>query len=245
MKTATIHNVSFEMEDELYQWYTRPSQMEVGPGSIWHWKLEMILEMASFQQACRENQFNSFLDVGAHCGIFSTVYCSLVSAHKCHSVEPVIGHVERINSIAKTNGFNMTGHHLAFGAEDRIVRYDNDHMARWIDELDHAIDRETLNEVRQMPLDDFVAIHGQPDLIKIDTEGYEVPILRGARETLDTGVTLFMETHIDQSESLGHDLSEIVELLSGYEFRTNDNKPIKDLHKYMLAGQNQHFVARG
>jgi len=246
MKIATVQWSAFQIEDSLYEWYARPTNLEVGPGSIWHWKLEMVMEMANFQQMCKREQYSVFLDVGAHCGIFSSVYCSLVRYHKCYSIEPVRDHVDRMKSIAETNGFDMHPSHLAFDDRDRVVRYDNPHMARWIDELGGTPDEETLGEVHLMTMDEFVKDKESPDIIKVDTEGYEIPILRGAQEVIHSVTpTLFMETHIAESEALGHNLEEIVDLLPEhlYDFKQHGGEPIPSLREFIFQDQNQRFIA--
>jgi len=245
MKTVTVQSVAFQMDDELYKWYTRPNNLEVGPGSIWHWHPQIQKEMEAFQLLCKHMKYPVFLDVGAHIGIFSFVYCSLTPNHKCYSIEPVRGHINRIESVAQTNGFNINAYHLGFGDRSRTAHYDNLHMARWVEELNVVAD-ETADDVRMTTLDDFVRLTETPSLIKIDTEGFEVPILRGSQETLRSATpTLFVEVHVEESKNLGHNLEDICELIPSelYTFKECNGQIISFLREFIFRGPNQRFIA--
>ena len=241
MKLATIQSAKFQMEDSLYEWYTRPQNQEVGPGSIWHWHSQIQKEMEAFQLLCRIRQHPVFLDVGAHIGIFSFVYCSLVSEHKCYSIEPVCGHIERIESVARTNGFDISAHHLGFDDKVRTAHYDNLHMANWF--VDENVETDS---VKMTTLDNFVESTEPPSLVKIDTEGFEVPILRGSQNTLySITPDLFIETHIMESDNLGHNVEDVCELIPSdlYSFRECDGQIISSLCEFILKEPNQRFIA--
>lgn len=64
-----------------------------------------------------------------------------------------------------------------------------DVRARWRNAMVHTV------TVRQVALDDIVAERGLvPDLVKIDTEGAELAVLRGAADLLRTAPTLVFES---------------------------------------------------
>ena len=247
MKIATVHDVQFKMDDDLYEWYTRPRQMEVGSQSVWYFHTGMFFEMKSFQYTCERDQYPVFFDIGAHCGIFSFSYCSLVSQHKCYSIEPVRDHINRINAVANTNGFNISAHHLGFSDRSDVVIYEDPHMARWVNTEtgEGHVDGYEMDTVKLITMDEFVKGNEAPSLVKIDTEGFEVPILRGAQHTLiNHHPTLFIETHIEESRVLGHDIKEICDLIpSIYTFYTCDGILIKDLESFMFHDNNLRFVA--
>jgi FkbM family methyltransferase len=51
-------------------------------------------------------------------------------------------------------------------------------------------------KVRAVTIDELAAEHGQPDLIVIDVEGFEIEALRGAEKTLLSSPDFFVEVHV-------------------------------------------------
>ncbi len=69
----------------------------------------------------------------------------------------------------------------------------------------------------------------QPDLVKIDVEGYELAVLRGAQATLGRyRPPLFLELHPQRLRELGGSVEEVVGLLAGlgYAFRSPAGAPL-------------------
>ena len=70
-------------------------------------------------------------------------------------------------------------------------------------------------EIEAVSLDQYVIEKGEPDigLIKIDVEGFEIDVLRGARGVLARRPHLAVEIHLEELADYGHDLSELDELV--------------------------------
>jgi FkbM family methyltransferase len=75
-------------------------------------------------------------------------------------------------------------------------------------------------EVQGVSVDDLAAVHGVPDLLFIDVEGFECALLQGARKTLASGPDCFVEAHVGVGlETYGGSVEQILSLFpAGYEF---------------------------
>lgn len=100
--------------------------------------------------------------------------------------------------------------------------------------------------VAQITVDDFVTIRGvTPDLVKIDTEGAELAVLRGGRRLLSTGRPLV----IFESWGGSPDRAEIFDLLTGADYEIEPlgvpfgNRPALGLSAFLTAAET-NFLAR-
>ena len=62
-----------------------------------------------------------------------------------------------------------------------------------------------------VPLDDYAAL--RPTLIKLDVEGFEIEVLRGARQVLEGVPKLAIEVHVEMIHRRGQRAQELLELL--------------------------------
>lgn len=258
MKIAEVKNIIWNMNDDVYNWHTRPGSLEIGHGAIWDWHPVISSELSSFIHLCIDRQPSCFIDIGAHCGIFSSVYCSLVDNHLCHSIEPIEDHMDRLDDTSKLNGWNLISHRI--GLNDYIGKtyYHNTHMAMFVDNPEYIVPNELLNgndensivkEILIDTLDNFVLKNNiSPSLIKLDVEGYEIPVLKASQKTLSNyDVDMFIETHRDECKNLGWDIGDICNYLDPdrYIFYTHDLiDEILDLKSFVLNNEsNTRFVA--
>lgn len=153
-------------------------------------------DMAFVLHCLREQ--DTFADVGANIGSYS-VLASAVVGCRTISLEPVPSTFRTLRDNVRINGIEMLVelHHIAAGAESGEVwfRTDLDTMNRVVDE--HAAVQKQRVQVRR--LDDV--FHGQVAAIwKIDVEGYEEEVLRGAERALQaTDVkAVLLEGHDDR-----------------------------------------------
>lgn len=129
---------------------------------------------------------------------------------------------------------------VALGAEDRMIEigsYSDDTFSSLYPRPEAELERYGLQltartEVRMRPLDDLVAagLVPAPGLVKVDVEGAERDVLRGARETLAAGhPPILIEFSCPNTANAGYDRSEILDELEaiGYDrvhglFRNED-----------------------
>ena len=132
---------------------------------------------------------DTFIDVGAHCGVFSVLASACVGEFgRVISLEPNASNGMAYQRHANPN---MALWQAAAGDElgtaDIFINADNDGGHSFWDPALHphnVLSRMECKKetVRVMPLDYFVG--SNPSAIKIDTEGYEAVILRGAKRML-------------------------------------------------------------
>lgn len=67
-------------------------------------------------------------------------------------------------------------------------------------------------EVDVVPIDKYIEL--QPTLLKIDVEGFEVQVLRGARKILETRPKIAIEIHADFLHKYGSTVEELFSLLN-------------------------------
>jgi FkbM family methyltransferase len=122
-----------------------------------------------------------FIDVGANVGSY-TVLASGVCRAKTWSFEPdpdTARHLKRNVTVNNLDGL-VTAYELALGDADGRMCF-----TVGLDTMNRiaAADEKNIRMVRQQPLDTLIGKH-QPVMIKIDVEGHEEAVLRGARALL-------------------------------------------------------------
>lgn len=124
-----------------------------------------------------------FVDVGANAGAYSVLAGGVCCSHVL-AVEPVPATFERLSGNLKLNELEGRVQAMNIGLSDTAgtLRFTSsldciNHVATEQDPLDACV------SVPVSTLDEIVGAR-KPKLIKIDVEGYETPVLLGARETL-------------------------------------------------------------
>lgn len=130
-------------------------------------------------------------DVGANLGFFSLLAARLTGpGGHVVAFEPVPGNAAAVRKNAELNGFGgivevreeAVSSHAGHAPLHVVADASWSHLA---DRGEHRLTRETV-EVPTVTLDELVASGtlAPPDLLKIDVEGSEVDVLRGARAVL-------------------------------------------------------------
>jgi FkbM family methyltransferase len=169
------------------------------------------------------------VDVGANIGIYSMVMGKLVGkTGKVHSFEPAESSFQILLHHRALNGLDdiIEAHQLLVGdrpgdqafVEDGIKGTNRVGGSRFDGPEAKTIRRETIT------LDDYLSQHGSlPRLIKVDVEGYELDVLRGAENTIKaSGCFILCELHPGHWEQVGYgwdDVRSLAEMI-GYEIRT-------------------------
>lgn len=132
------------------------------------------------------------LDVGANDGEYSTRITQIDSSAQVFAFEPHPVTYERLSNSAKKHGFEAINAGCG-DAEGTSVLYDyrgnsgSQHASLYRNVIEgiHG-SAATANEIRITTVDSFLDQRGIPEvrLLKIDTEGNEASVLRGARQSI-------------------------------------------------------------
>lgn len=185
---------------------------------------EMVRELDSF--LARSAGCRRLLDVGACHGLFALAFTQGRPGTAALAVEPSPLAWEILEANVRSNpGAQVTPVQTAVGAAPGVLRmsYSWHHLEAAAETAAAAgapgmlsIPVRTLDSLR-----DELAF--RPDVMKIDVEGYEIAVLRGATRILgEDRPILFLEVHPPRIRELGGSLGELGDLLAAHNYRLFD-----------------------
>jgi FkbM family methyltransferase len=192
-------------------------------------------------------------DIGAHCGLISSLWCAARPGNRAYSFEPSPALVRRITEIRDLNRFgdririNQAGIGEAGGIATMLIdpvggfvqsqRFDHS-MWSAPESIDVSI------ESIQGASDRLGVI---PDFIKLDIEGFEYEAIKGSVEFFTKHrPILFLELHLNYLEERKLSPQTVVELLQqcGYRFFTYSGMKLKAEEVYGTPLAICHLVAK-
>jgi len=203
-------------------------------------------EMAAFLAASLASGPSScFIDVGSNRGLFSLLHLAAGDTHRAVLVDPSGLLCGQAAALLRLNGVLGRAEILTAGAAEtgstrRIVT----------DALGYArvAGGQKGHDVPFLSIDELCAGRGlSPAMVKIDVEGAEADVLRGAVQTLHAHrPLLFLELHFDMLEQVGERVGDLLGSLVvlGYRFETTRGVPLPrwQLQRSLMAVQR--VVAR-
>jgi FkbM family methyltransferase len=185
-------------------------------------------EMGAFLDAAALLPSDALLyDVGAHRGLFSLVHCALGPHRRAVLFEPSISLTNDARGLLALNGFDNRTEVRVRGVGDRagtrLIAEDALGFA------EPANDQDTnAVPVEFTTLDEEWRRTGEtPAVVKIDVEGAEAEVIRGAAAMLRSlRPLLFLELHMDVLEARGESVDALLsQLMScGYRFTEPDGR---------------------
>ncbi len=189
-------------------------------------------EYQAFRAAVRPGDV--VLDVGANVGAYTLLFGQWVKpGGRVYAFEPAPDAFAGLVRHVELNGLTdvVTFVRAAAGERSGKVRIVSDGIAG-TNRVAFAADDAGGEEVRAVSLDDFCGREGiTPALVKIDVEGWELEVLRGARETLRRGgdrLALFVELHPAAFRELGMTREDVAAALDDLGLRVEPLGPCDD-----------------
>lgn len=195
-------------------------------------------------EACRGK--TCVLDIGGHIGLISLPVSRVLNGKgRVFAFEPsnanramLLEHV----ALNEANNIEVVADLVGAEERDRVEFFENPEpsgMNSVVITKHH--DAYVRVEKRQITVDGFCQERNlSPDVIKIDVEGAELDVLRGARNTIrEFSPTVFLSVHPREIEQLGETLEGLGALIDelGYECRNVDGSPVSGfaLREYILT----------
>lgn len=204
-----------------------------------------VEEMHSLIREAREPS-GLLVDVGSHHGLMSVVFCLAGPSNRAIGFEPSPPLADMARRLAGLNGASdrVSFHTDLVGEAPGVIR-------TWLDELqfiriDAPPDGQAAAETRVRTLDEICADLA-PTIVKIDVEGDELKVLRGATETLRRHrPVLLIELHLNAMEARGENPREIGRMLAelGYGWETSLGQPLPEWRVLGSAAAVLRAVAR-
>jgi len=166
------------------------------------------------------------VDVGSHIGYYALIASRYVGDEgRVLAVEPnPLSFVFLKYNVLLNARRNIKIYNVALGEEEREITFCHNSRASNLSKVTEDIIEKNKCDmeirVRQTTLDRLIG-NERVDLIRMDVEGFEYRILKGARGLLSRqdNLMLFMELHPASISAYGGDMEEFFRELEGYGFK--------------------------
>ena len=189
---------------------------------------------------------SSFIDVGAHLGYFTVLMASVMPDKTILALEMDDRAFSFLKeNITLNNNRNIISVHAAVTRSGGVVSYRRPKDLDSGESLVPDQSAESGTDVIGTTLDD--AWHSAkiiPGIIKIDVEGAEYDVLRGAPKTLEARPLLFLEVHGNKLRQFGSTSKEVIAYLeerSFVVFKIQDHRNSTEPQLLRLSGTDDAF----
>lgn len=187
-----------------------------------------------------------FIDVGANLGHYSLLAAGICEAEVI-AFEPILSTFSKLNKNVNLNNLSnkITTINIGIGEENSFLNFTTNRGVMDSVALQH--DTEIIRvEVKKL---DNVLKNKNPAFLKIDVEGFEYFVLKGATNILANKSLKYIIIELNFSTSkFGHTIQEIVDILVSYEFvpirYDIENKVMNVLERYNEDKFNTIFVRK-
>lgn len=175
--------------------------------------------------------FKVFIDVGANIGQTANQIREAFPKAVIHSVEPLKETYLILQQ--NTKGKNVLTHNIALGSKNEIieVKIDKANTNSAINSMQNEKNKIASGEVHVEMIQviktiDFCKKHriSHIDYLKIDTEGYDLEVIKGAKEMLDENAIGFVEVEVGMNKG------------NKFHISLEEVKIYMEDHNYLLFG---------
>jgi FkbM family methyltransferase len=209
-------------------------------------------EFAALSEAAA-GQGGVLFDIGAHCGLISSLWCAAKTGNRVFSFEPSPALARRLAEIRDLNQFDsrMIVSQIGIGESNGAAEMLMDPVGGFVQSrhFDHTM--WSAPESIEVAIESIEAASARlgvvPDFIKIDIEGYEYEAIKGSAPFLSRHrPALFLELHLNYLEQRKLSPKGVVELLEqcGYSFFTYAGVKLKAEDVYGTPLAIYHVVAK-
>ncbi len=213
---------------KLYGMYKSLYRIALRGMGILNWEDPLISGEENFMRDFMQKRKNPVvIDVGAHTGKYSMMAKRFCPGAVVHAIEPHPVSFRKLQETAKENAFSAYNLGLSdvpgtFKMYDYKGGNGSSHASLYesvISEIHHG-EAEAV-DVQLTTLDDFIESNhiDRVDLLKIDTEGHEMPVLKGAGRSLEKGIVQVIHLEFNEMNVMSKTfMKEIYDFLDNYEF---------------------------
>jgi FkbM family methyltransferase len=187
----------------------------------------------------------TIFDVGANIGQTATVFSRNFPKATIHSFEPVSTTFQKLHANTRENK-RINCHQLALSdVEEEIeMKIFEGHLSVMNSlkrHLQNDSENSKIETIRTITLDHFLAVRAIPsiDLLKIDAEGYEIPVLNGAVHTLRNNQIklIYLEVGFSKKNVRHSYFFEVFNFLTEYDFAFFG---LYEIHHYDFKNENHY-----
>ena len=207
---------------------------------------DVVAEFDAFDHLTRRS--SRLLDIGAEHGFFSIAFTSgRDRARRAIAIEPSRrSHAILVDQIGRNNAL-VTPLEVAAGDTPGtidVATHGAHHVTAFSAYDDLGRDRV---RIAVRTVDDICREHAfDPDVMKVDVEGYETHVLKGARETLSRCRPLILlEIHPELIRALGHSVVDILSMLADHGYTSvRPRCRLEALSRYLAPGGSTRVALR-
>ena len=193
-------------------------------------RLHNSYEVAETNFLCRVvKPVDTCFDVGGNVGFFTLLFAKLACKGKVHCFEPIALNTRLIEASAELNGFdNIVVNKVAVGASNGEIEFIISEDSAYSSMIDTG--RSPKKSVRQVPLmtlEQYAFEHeiARIDILKIDVEGAEADVIRGAQGVLSDPTRrphyILIELADSNLKVFGESVANVVKMICELNYAPN------------------------